>query len=390
MNPGHELDNEWKSLEEKLDKKIYIWGAGIIGRHVFNQLNRFVMPIDVVAFIDNSIEKQNSKYLGKDVLSFDDFLTKNDSTSSAIIVISISAFHYHEVAVQLDKKEFKNYIFYDELENRILPIIAAYKYNISYMNSAQIVVTERCTLKCKKCAHACYAVDRHANDMSINELKRTADVFFRRVDYVEDFVLIGGEPLLYNQLPEAVDYIGSKYSDHIGAFSIITNGTIIPGQKLLDSCKRNNIVFEISNYTKAIPQLQDQYEKLCGLLKENKIEYILSIADRNWIDYGFDYLNEPINEKTLIARFDSCHTPCREVRGNKLFFCIQASTVSDNLKYDELDNDYLDLSVLTGDNWKKELLEYNLGYSKKGYLTMCHRCHGMDAVHYPIPVAEQM
>lgn len=36
------------------------------------------------------------------------------------------------------------------------------------------------------------------------------------------------------------------------------------------------------------------------------------------------------------------------------------------------------------------LLEFNLGYSEKGYLDMCHRCHGIDAVNYPIPIAEQL
>lgn len=81
---------------------------------------------------------------------------------------------------------------------------------------------------------------------------------------------------------------------------------------------------------------------------------------------------------------------CRDVRGNRLYFCVQARAVSDNLHLDELDDDYLDLSLLAGDNWKKKLLEFNLGYSKKGYLTMCHRCHGMDAVNYPIPAAEQV
>lgn len=392
INPGHELDNEWTILREKLDRvrKIYIWGAGIIGRQVFEQLRRFVMPVDVAAFIDNNAEKQNSKYFGKEVLSFDDFLNQNNSPIDVVIIISISSYHYHEVADQLNKNEIKNYIFYDELENKILPIIAAYKYNMSYMSLAQIVVTERCTLKCKKCAHGCYAVNKNADDMSIDEVKRTADIFFHKVDYIEEFVLIGGEPLLYKELPEAIEYIGCRYSKHIGTISITTNGTIIPNQKLLDACKRNNVLFRISNYTNAIPRMHDQYEKLCNTLKVNGIDYMLSKADVKWIDYGFDYINEEIIPQKLIERFDSCQTLCREVRGNKLYFCIQARTVSDNLSFHEIDDDYLDLEKLAGEDWKKKLLEFNLGYSEKGYLTMCHRCHGMDAVHFPIPVAEQM
>ena len=67
-----------------------------------------------------------------------------------------------------------------------------------------------------------------------------------------------------------------------------------------------------------------------------------------------------------------------------------ARSVSDNLNYNEGKDEYLDLDKLTGENYKKELLEFNLGYSEKGYLDMCRRCHGMDAINYPIPVAEQL
>ena len=98
---------------------------------------------------------------------------------------------------------------------------------------------------------------------------------------------------------------------------------------------------------------------------------------------------EVIKEE-LTQTFDRCLTPCREVRGNKLYFCVMARSVSDNLHFNEGQDDYLDLELLKSDNYKKVLLEFNLGYSEKGYLDMCHRCHGIDAVNYPIPIAEQL
>jgi hypothetical protein len=39
---------------------------------------------------------------------------------------------------------------------------------------------------------------------------------------------------------------------------------------------------------------------------------------------------------------------------------------------------------------KKELMEFNMGYSEKGFLDMCRRCNGADDLNYKIPVAEQM
>lgn len=68
--------------------------------------------------------------------------------------------------------------------------------------------------------------------------------------------------------------------------------------------------------------------------------------DGFWIDYGFDYLNNEMDEEKLIQTFDRCLTPCREVRGNKLYFCVMARSVSDNLHFNEGQDDYLDLEQL--------------------------------------------
>lgn len=75
---------------------------------------------------------------------------------------------------------------------------------------------------------------------------------------------------------------------------------------------------------------------------------MLASEDGNWIDYGFDEVNNKIDE------------------------------------------DYLDLERMSEDNYKKELIEYNYGYSEKGYLKMCHRCRGKNAEKFPIPVAEKL
>jgi hypothetical protein len=45
---------------------------------------------------------------------------------------------------------------------------------------------------------------------------------------------------------------------------------------------------------------------------------------------------------------------------------------------------------MTGKNYKKELLEFNMGYSDKGFLDMCRRCHGMKNPNAYIPAAEQV
>lgn len=87
-------------------------------------------------------------------------------------------------------------------------------------------------------------------------------MFFSKVDYINEFVLIGGEPLLYKGLSKAIVYIGNKYRSQIGIFSITTNGTIAPDEETLKVCQKYQVLYRISNYAKALPRLHQSHMKL--------------------------------------------------------------------------------------------------------------------------------
>lgn len=384
---GYELSQYLKVIPETFHKEVFVFGAGKIGKIMGGVLNEFGI---LGGFIDNNPTLIGKILNGSKIISLNDYL---DNRSNIAIVISTSNNFAIEIEKQLIEHKLehnKDYYFYEEFNNKILPIVSTYYFSKCYMRLAQITLTERCTLKCKKCAHACYNVKNTSKDMPILEVYRSADAFFSKVDYINEFVLIGGEPLLYKNLLEAIIYIGDRYRKQMLIYSITTNGTLVPPKEILEVCKKYKVLFRISNYSKAIPKIKDSQNRLITKLKEYGVEYTLASPEGTWIDYGFEYFNRGTREEDLIQAFDQCLTPCREVRGNKLFFCVMARSVSDNLNYNEGKDEYLDLDKLTGENYKKELLEFNLGYSEKGYLDMCRRCHGMDAINYPIPVAEQL
>ena len=123
-----------------------------------------------------------------------------------------------------DLEEGKDYFLHDEFCDVIFPVISVYFYNKTFVSLAQITLTERCTLKCRKCAHGCYAVNnKTARDMTLEQVYRSADSFFSKVDFIKEFVLIGGEPLLYRELAKVIPYIGEKYreSDSSGLYADI-------------------------------------------------------------------------------------------------------------------------------------------------------------------------
>lgn len=237
--------------------------------------------------------------------------------------------------------------------------------------------------------------------MSLADVKGSADAFFRNIDYAEYFHLIGGEPLLYRDLADAVDYIGDRYGRQIYRLCVTTNGTLLPNEALLNSLKRQNVLIYISNYKKTIPALSNRYDALEKILKDNQIEYIIDDYELEWTDYGFDSLDrgyfkdgqliqdEPPGE--LIRVFEQCRTSCREVRGEKLYYCVQARANADNMGFQAGKEDFLDISTLDDScDSKRKLTMFEMGYIEKGYLDMCNYCYGAEREQHPVKVAEQL
>ena len=297
----------------------------------------------------------------------------------------------HTITKQMQTKELKegvDYFHEDYFMNDIFPLVAYYRFEDVFINLIQLSVTERCTLKCLKCAHACYNVDFNSKDMLIEDAKKSADCFFEKVDYAGEFVLIGGEPFLYKDLYEIIEYIGENYRKMIGIFSITTNGTIVPSNEILYLCKKWDILLRISNYSSNIPALEKKYNELKLKTDAMGINYILGDADAKWFDYGFGHFARS-PEEDLKKVFFTCNTPCREIRGNKLYYCVMARSVSENLGLDIGSDDYLNLEEIDLKN-RKKILDFQLGNIEKGYLEMCRFCRGGEAKKYIIQAAEQV
>lgn len=382
-----------ENLKSKYDEidggkaRFCIFGAGKIGRTIFSVLKKYQL---FEGFVDNDIEKQRNGFLNQKVISKNEFQQLENKPH---IIIAASQKNCVEIAADLEKaglKRGQNYWLHEEFVRNILPVILFFKFQHIFIPLAQISLTERCTLKCKKCAHACYAVESDHKDLTLKQVYKSVDCFFEHVDYIHEFVLIGGEPLLYKQLDKVIQYIGENYRNQIDIFSITTNGTILPSAEIQKWCQKYDVLFRISNYSQTIPRLEHQYEKLAMMLKNDGIQYTLMEKDHLWMDYGFEYVNRHASEEELIQVFDACHTPCHEIRENRFYYCVMARSVSENLNMNVGNNDYLDLDELSGEEGKKKLLAYFLGYSDKGYLDMCNYCHGAECVNHTIPVAEQI
>lgn len=369
------------------DCPTYIFGAGFLGSLFYKTIQHFH---NFIGFLDNDHAKQESGYLGCQVFSPDVLC---DSAGVRPLVI-IAAAPENRDAIMHQVEQFGLAVGEDIklIDDYLNEELAKYAYEQNgqiFNNLCQISLTERCSLKCKKCAHACNLVPNTRIDLTLAQAISSADHFFDIVDYSQEFVLIGGEPLLYKELDQIIEYIGEKYREKINIFSITTNGTILPNEKILENCKKYQVTFRISNYSKSIPRLKEQYIKLTELLDKWDIKYLIS-EDQVFWDYGFDWVDHHMDEAILKQTFEMCKTPCREVQGNRYYFCVMAHTVSNNMYDGKIgQDDYLDLDSLKGPEGRKAFFEFEQGRLKKGYLDMCNHCNGVESQKYVLPAGEQ-
>ena len=111
-----------------------------------------------------------------------------------------------------------------------------------------------------------------------------------------------------------------------------------------------------------------------------------------WIDLApMSTDNTHLSEIEICDYFDSCRVPWQEYRGGKLYLCNYADYASvagitksmdDSESYDLRK---YDISKL------KELMEFRLGFSSKGYVEFCRHCAGYEDINpHPVSPAKQV
>lgn len=378
--PGYEFDGiSQKVIEKYNNKKIFIYGAGLVGRRIYHALVKLT-DWKVLGFIDSNIEKQGGIFCNLDVFSVQDIeLFSIHKLQNVVIIIGLNDEIGEIVKQEIDsrlKLESSICVNYTKFMRHDFPIIALYKYNKIYINSLSLIVTEECTLKCEKCAimlpyfNKIYKYD-------LESLKSQVDLVFSKVDEIGDFTITGGEPLLYKKLSMLMEYIGESYGDRIGSIKIISNGTINPNEEMLKAMKKYNISAEISDYTNAVPSIKNCVETSLKLYCDYGINtYFLNTA--SWVDFGFEYVNKhKLVEDDLIEFFDYCNTKCRGYIDGEICYCINARFAEKALGKAK-DNDNILVLKEIGESLeeRKKIIEFDMGFNNKGYIKMCRHCNG--------------
>ncbi len=264
-----------------------------------------------------------------------------------------------------------------------------YKYDKVYFSSISFLPSTACNLNCRHCLNFNpFAKQYYVRKW--DELVKDIDLFFSCVDHIMLFHVSGGEPMLYKYLPDLIEYIDRKYGERIDTLRTITNGTVVPENSVIERLAQCSVEVAIDDYRNAVPHFKGQFEELISKFERYNVKYYVNKAD-GWVDLAPDKTDyTQLSEDRLIKHRSECSQSWQELRNGKLYSCNYAAyaTVAGIVGEHDMEEAY-DLKRFTPEK-KKELVEFRLGYTTKGYTNFCKTCRGFTAENpVNMPVAEQ-
>ncbi len=362
---GHEYDEMYNEIENK--KAFYLFGAGDYGRQF---LSIFKNELNIKGYIDNDIKKQKKEIEGFFCYALDEL----DISDLEGIVVTMSQISRVQPVQQLEKlgyKRNKDFFIIEEF----ISVYHVYKYDKVYFSSISFLPSTLCNLNCRYCLN----FNPFAKEYYIRkweDLKSDIDLFFSCVNFIMLFHVSGGEPFLYKYTVDIIEYIDKNYGNKINKLRLVTNGTIVPKAEILERLSKCNIEITVDNYIKAVPQYKENFDTLIKKLDQYKIKYYINEADF-WIDLApekTDY--SKMTEQELIQHRTECSQSWQELRDGKLYNCNYASYATVAGIAGEQDNEEVFELKKHMEINKKELIEFRLGYSSKGYTNFCKKCRG--------------
>lgn len=367
-NKGHEYDHMYQKISEK--EYFYLFGAGDYGRQF---LQIFDKEIQIKGYIDNDSMKQGILINGKYCYSLEQIKLKENEA----IILTMSQIARVKPIEQLKQSGYKKDEDYFILEE-FLSVFHAYKNDMVYFSSISFLPSTACNLNCKNCLN----FNPFAKQFYVREwedLIKDIDLFFSCVDRIMLFHVSGGEPMLYKHTAELIEYIDSNYGNRIDTLRTVTNGTVVPKEEMLQKLSKCNVEITVDDYRDAVPQFRERFDELIQKLEAYRILYYINKVD-SWIDLAPDKVDySGMSEDQLIAHRSDCSQSWQELRDGKIYSCNYAAyaTVAGIAGEQDLEETY-DLTSFTS-NKKKELIEFRLGYTAKGYTNFCKKCRGFTS-----------
>lgn len=264
------------------------------------------------------------------------------------------------------------------------------------MERATIEITYDCTLKCKLCSNYSPYVPLDQRRYPLQVCTKAIDKFFRIITYVGIFTISGGEPLLHPNLFELLEHL-QNYSLNIGEVQVVTNGTLVPSQKILESLKQwgQKAFLIVDNYG---AELSTKIKEIDMLLTNENIRHTIrnyTINDPHcggWVDFGSLTIQTQRSLELAEKLFAKCSVAqnlhfCFPIMGSEMWPCAPARRRA-QLGFEADSSEYIDLfdDSLTIEEQREKIRAI---YGKKS-LSACAYCTGLCEDSVRVVPGEQL
>ena len=381
------------TLEDLRDnQKIIIYGAGRYGELALRGLQH--LKLQPLYFADRVLA--GKEHLGVKVIAPHELKNYKED-----IILIASYNYFYDMLDTLEK--YGNHYYYDILELLKLEydesILSEYlldekanwkKYeqvvegvveNGLIIPHCEIVLTERCTLKCKDCSDLMQYYS-HPEDLDVNEMIETFSKFLDSIDMLSELRILGGEPFLYKNADKIIKVFQS--SEKVRRITIYTNSTIIPSDNILESLKNDKVSVHMSDYGK----LSTKVTQLKTIFEQQQIDYYIHSYEKWYEIGGFQKRNYSDERRDRIYQNclqGKCHTFYR----GKFYVCPRAAH-GERLNF--FINKKDEVVDFTGDviDIKQKREELRLVLTRCNALTACEYCDGLNANSNMVDAAIQV
>jgi len=378
--------------------KLIIFGADIAGKFVSEVLKLAGHTPDY--FVDN-----NKNKCGKDIASVPVFHASTLANESRSAVVLIASTYIADIVRQLEELGHYNWVPISEiLENRIDSgvrdllrgelrknhaggeftddfdgfvisnmINSQRKYldpEKLYIRSIDLIVTEKCSLKCKDCSNLMQYYEAPVN-VEGNELLSDLEDICSVADEINEIRIIGGEPMMNKNFHNVV--AAAAAYPNVNKVVIYTNGTVCPPDEKLALMANPKIFVFLTTYG----ELSRNADSLERGLKKHNILYNRQPA-YGWTDCAsVEPHDRDLENLTETFRY-CCAKHFTTLTDGKIFRCPFSANVERLHALPESPDDYVDIRGISKNVQRMPAVKsaLRLFLREKTFINACNYCNG--------------